>query len=239
MACTVAKPDLCIVTEFVSRGSLNKILHDKDVILELDHVRKMALDACKGMAYLHGAHIIHRDLKSHNLLVDKNWNIKVADFGLSRAVEETGANLTLTACGTPCWTAPEVLRSQRYTFFADVYSFGICLWEMVARDDPYCGTPPYQVVIAVATTNLRPTMPKNMHTEFAQIITKCWDEIPETRPTFGNLIVNFTELQLPKARPMPVVLGAAERKFANKAPRNVSKSSGALSDSPKSKVINN
>lgn len=101
------------------------------------------------MAYLHGAQIIHRDLKSHNLLVDRHWTIKVGDFGLSRAMDQTAS--TMTACGTPCWTAPEVLNNERYTIKADVYSFGICLWEMCTREDPYEGMPPYNVIIAVAT----------------------------------------------------------------------------------------
>jgi len=206
MACTFEKPDVCIVTEFVERGSLYKILHDTAVILELDHVRKLALDACKGMAYLHGAYIIHRDLKSHNLLVDKNWKIKVADFGLSRALGEQGTNTTLTACGTPCWTAPEVLRSQRYSFYADVYSFAICLWEMVTREDPFSGTAPYQVVIAVATTKLRPNLPKNTNKDFEQIITSCWNEVPEERPNFGDLIIKLKDIPLPKVRHMPTVL---------------------------------
>ena len=65
--------------------------------------------------------IIHRDLKSHNLLLDDNWRTKVCDFGLSKVLVETGSAAQLTACGTPCWTAPEVIKNQLYTTKADVY----------------------------------------------------------------------------------------------------------------------
>jgi serine/threonine protein kinase len=73
------------------------------------------------MSYLHNMNppIIHRDLKSHNLLVARDWRVKVADFGLSKVLEHAVA--TLTACGTPSWTAPEVIRHQNYDTLADVY----------------------------------------------------------------------------------------------------------------------
>ena len=65
----------------------------------------------------------------------------------------------MTACGTPCWTAPEILRNQRYTLKADVYSFAIVLYECASREDPYPGLPPFQVIFSVATQHSRPTLP--------------------------------------------------------------------------------
>jgi len=98
-------PDICIITEYMPRGSVYQILHNKTIELSWDLIRRMALDTCKGMNYLHCSNpiIIHRDLKSHNLLVDESWKVKVSDFGLSRKIEDEVAT-TLTACGTPCWT---------------------------------------------------------------------------------------------------------------------------------------
>uniref|UniRef100_A0A6B2L893 Protein kinase domain-containing protein n=1 Tax=Arcella intermedia TaxID=1963864 RepID=A0A6B2L893_9EUKA len=231
MACTAAQPELCIVTEYVSRGSLYKILHNKNIIFEIDHIRHMALGAAKGMAYLHGSHIIHRDLKSHNLLVDAHWNIKVGDFGLSRAVDQSGVNSTLTACGTPCWTAPEVLRSQRYSFMADVYSFGVCLWEMVTREDPYPGTPAYQVVISVATKNLRPKMPKHINPLCSELIVECWDESPEKRPAFGVLVDKLQSMSLPKSKSPPMVMegdGSSQTLDSPKDPKGPNAKSAQL-----------
>ena len=62
--------------------------------------------------------------------VDENWNVKVADFGFARIKEE---NATMTRCGTPCWTAPEVIRGESYSEKADVYSFAIIMWEVRAH----------------------------------------------------------------------------------------------------------
>jgi len=197
MGLCLSVPDICIITEFISRGSLYAILHaDPPVTFEPEHIRKLALDTCKGMAYIHGAKIIHRDLKCSNILVDKNWNAKVSDFGLSRFVSDT--NNTMTACGTPSWAAPEVLRNMSYSFKADVYSFGVCLWEMATQKYPYDGQPPYQIVIQVATQGLRPELPDSILGEFRQLITQCWDEDPSNRPTFGDLVLYLEQLELPK-----------------------------------------
>jgi len=201
LACTT-KPDVCLITEYIERGSLYNIIHNDSIKLEIGHIRRLALDACKGMDYLHGIRIIHRDLKSHNLLVDRTWVVKVADFGLSRAVDDIN-NKTMTACGTPCWTAPEIIRNQRYTFKADVYSFGICLWEMLSRKDPYPGMPPYQVVLAVAGQNLRPTVDLSWPSAFRSILEFSWDDDPEKRPTFRELIENFIQMDLPEASSFP------------------------------------
>jgi tRNA A-37 threonylcarbamoyl transferase component Bud32 len=187
-ACT-APPDIYIVTEFMSRGSLYNILHDKAVQLSWQQIKSMAIDAAKGMAYLHNSNpiIIHRDLKSQNLLVDDSWRVKVCDFGLSRIYKDTQST-KLTACGTPCWTAPEVLRRNRYSVKADVYSFGVVLWEMISREEPFKGMPPFQVIFVVATQGQRPTIPSYCPPEWEQLIEDCWQEDPDKRPTFEEII---------------------------------------------------
>jgi len=195
MGMCVHLPDVCIVTEFISRGSLFALLHlpEGRIVFEPEHIRKFALDTCKGMAYIHGAKIMHRDLKCSNLLVTKDWNIKVSDFGLSRFVTDVGN--TMTACGTPSWAAPEVLRNNNYSFKADVYSFGVSLWEMITQKYPYDGQPPYHVVISVATKGIRPELNSSIPPEFAKMMTTCWDEDPEVRPSFGDLVIELEELK--------------------------------------------
>jgi len=184
--CTV-KPNICIVTEIMSRGSLYDVLHDENIDIENEHLRRFAIDTSRGMAYLHGSRIIHRDLKSHNLLVDHNWCVKVSDFGLSRRIEDQIV-ATMTACGTPCWTAPEVLNNIKYTEKADVYSFAICLWEMCTRADPYYGMPPFKVVVSVANEDLRPEIPNDINSLFRDVIIQCWDRDPAVRYTFGEIL---------------------------------------------------
>jgi len=157
----------------------------------------MAIHCCKGMAYLHNNNIIHRDLKTHNLLVDQEWKVKVSDFGLSRVIDDTYTAQTLTACGTPSWAAPEVLKDQRYSAKADVYSFGMCLWEMCTREDPYMDLTAPQVVIFVAVKGKRPDIPVDMQPEFAVLIRDSWQENPEARPEFSTIIDTLEAIVLP------------------------------------------
>jgi serine/threonine protein kinase len=113
---------MCILTEFVATGSLAEILPDTSIKLAWKQRLKMLRSAALGINYLHSLQpcIVHRDLKPSNLLVDENWNVKVADFGLARIKQD---NVTMTRCGTPCWTAPEIIRGERYSEKVDVYRY--------------------------------------------------------------------------------------------------------------------
>jgi hypothetical protein len=99
----VLRPNLSIVTEFVKRGALKDLLADSSVRLPWPRRLRLLRSAAIGLAYLHTRErpIVHRDVKPANLLVDEDWNVKVADFGFARIKEE---NATMTRCGTPCWT---------------------------------------------------------------------------------------------------------------------------------------
>eukprot|EP00026_Physarum_polycephalum_P005313 Phypoly_transcript_05345.p1 GENE.Phypoly_transcript_05345~~Phypoly_transcript_05345.p1 ORF type:complete len:610 (-),score=59.52 Phypoly_transcript_05345:54-1883(-) len=184
-------PELVIVMEFMSRGSLYRIIHDKSIELPWTRIKHMALDIAKGMNYLHCSDpiIIHRDLKSHNLLVDEHFKVKVCDFGLSTMVKRHLDKFTaMTPVGTPCWTAPEVLRNEPYTERADVFSFGVVMWELVTREDPYHGMPTFQIVIAVGQHNMRPIIPPNVSPTLTALITQCWSEDPSLRPPFSEIV---------------------------------------------------
>jgi serine/threonine protein kinase len=106
---------------------------------------KMAYQAAKGMHFLHSSGIVHRDLKSLNLLLDNKWNVKVSDFGLTKFKEDIKNNKAgaedLRGGGSVHWTAPEVLNETPGAdlVLADVYSFGIILWELLTRQQPYTG----------------------------------------------------------------------------------------------------
>jgi hypothetical protein len=151
-------PDLCIITEYCARGSLCDILLDHTIPLTFGDKLKMSLEAAAGMTYMHKSNpvILHRDLKSDNLLVTGDMQIKVADFGLSRFRSD---RKTMTQVGTPMWMAPEVIIGEKYTEKADVYSFGIILWEIMTRMEPYPDKEAMQIVLQVVKDGLRPTIP--------------------------------------------------------------------------------
>ncbi|XP_030489676.2 serine/threonine-protein kinase CTR1 isoform X2 [Cannabis sativa] len=133
-------PNFSIVTEYLKNGCLYKLLRrpDAGVILNERLRLNMAYDVAKGMNYLHQLQppIVHRDLKSPNLLVDRNYTVKVCDFGLSRSKENTFLS-SKTAAGTPEWMAPEVLRADPSNEKSDVYSFGVILWELMTLQQPW------------------------------------------------------------------------------------------------------
>ncbi|KAI8464201.1 MAG: kinase-like domain-containing protein, partial [Monoraphidium minutum] len=130
----------CLVTEYCARGSLDKLLHKSGVPLDLPKRIEFALDIARGMACLHAQQpvIIHRDLKTANLLVSARFEVKVADFGLSRIKDATHLQNSRAGLeGTIEYAAPEVLRGEPYTEKCDVWSFGVVLWELLTRARPY------------------------------------------------------------------------------------------------------
>ncbi|XP_044511908.1 serine/threonine-protein kinase STY46-like isoform X3 [Mangifera indica] len=145
-ACTKC-PHLCIVTEYMPGGSLYDYLHKNHNVLKLSQLLRFAIDICKGMEYLHQNNIIHRDLKTANLLMDTQKVVKVADFGVARFQSQGGVMTAET--GTYRWMAPEVINHLQYDQKADVFSFAIVLWELVTAKVPYDNMTPLQAALGV------------------------------------------------------------------------------------------
>nr|KYP57880.1 Serine/threonine-protein kinase CTR1 [Cajanus cajan] len=196
MGAVTSPQRLCIVTEFLPRGSLCRLLHRNTSKLDWRRRVHMALDIARGVNYLHHSNppIIHRDLKSSNLLVDRNWTVKVGDFGLSRLKHETYLT-TKTGRGTPQWMAPEVLRNEPSDEKSDVYSFGVILWELATEKIPWDNLNSMQVIGAVGFMNQRLEIPKEVDPRWASIIESCWHSDPACRPTFPELLERLRELQ--------------------------------------------
>jgi class 3 adenylate cyclase/tRNA A-37 threonylcarbamoyl transferase component Bud32 len=182
-------PNLCIVTEWVKQGSLKALLATTSIKLPWQMRLRMLRDAARGVHYLHTLEpcIVHRDLKPSNLLVDESWNVKVADFGFARIKEE---NITMTRCGTPAWTAPEVIRGERYSELADVYSFGIIMWEMATRKQPYAGRNFMGVTLDVLEGK-RPQVPADCPAAYRAMMTQCWKGKPKKRPSMEEVLHFF------------------------------------------------
>ncbi|CAI8601746.1 unnamed protein product [Vicia faba] len=190
-ACT-KPPGLCIVTEFMSGGSVYDYLHKHKGCFKFPTLLKVAIDVSKGMSYLHQHNIIHRDLKSANLLMDENGVVKVADFGVARVKVQSGVMTAET--GTYRWMAPEVIEHKPYDHKADVFSFGIVLWELLTGKLPYEYLTPLQAAIGVVQKSIRPTIPKSAHPKFVQILERSWQQDPTLRPDFSEIIELLQQL---------------------------------------------
>ncbi|KAK8360430.1 hypothetical protein V6Z11_A04G165700 [Gossypium hirsutum] len=184
-ACT-KPPNLYIVTEFMSGGSVYDYLHKQKGVFKLPSLLKVAIDISKGMNYLHQNNIIHRDLKAPNLLMDENEVVKVADFGVARVKAQSGVMTAET--GTYRWMAPEVIEHKPYDHKADVFSFGIVLWELLTGKLPYAYLTPLQAAVGVVQKGLRPTIPKNTNPRLAELLERCWQLDPTLRPDFSEII---------------------------------------------------
>ncbi|XP_065863817.1 serine/threonine-protein kinase 1-like [Euphorbia lathyris] len=196
MGAVTSPQRLCIVTEFLPRGSLFRLLQRNTTKLDWRRRVHMALDIVRGMNYLHHFNppIIHRDLKSSNLLVDKNWTVKVGDFGLSRLKHATYLT-TKTGRGTPQWMAPEVLRNEPSDEKSDIYSFGVIMWELATEKIPWDNLNSMQVIGAVGFMNQRLEIPKDVDPQWSSIIESCWCSDPQSRPTFQELLEKLRDLQ--------------------------------------------
>ncbi|XP_076956617.1 uncharacterized protein LOC143631878 isoform X2 [Bidens hawaiensis] len=185
MGAVTSPHQLCIVTEFLPRGSLFRILQRNADRLDRKRRLQMAIDIARGMNYLHHCNppIVHRDLKSSNLLVDKNWTVKVGDFGLSRIKHQTYLN-TKSGKGTPQWMAPEIIRNEQADEKSDVYSYGVVLWEILTDKIPWDDLNPMQVIAAVGFMNRRLEIPKDMDPLWATLIESSWCSDQQSRPTF-------------------------------------------------------
>jgi serine/threonine protein kinase len=184
-ACT-KPPNLCIVTEYMSGGSVYDYLHKHKGVFKLPALIGVAMDVSKGMSYLHQNNIIHRDLKTANLLMDENGTVKVADFGVARVKAQSGVMTAET--GTYRWMAPEVIEHKPYDHKADVFSFGILLWELLTGKIPYEYLTPLQAAVGVVQKGLRPTIPKHTHAKLSELLQKCWQQDPALRPDFSEIL---------------------------------------------------
>ncbi|KAL2992698.1 hypothetical protein AAZX31_10G062200 [Glycine max] len=200
MGAVTQPPNLSIVTEYLSRGSLYRLLHRSGAKEVLDERRRlgMAYDVAKGMNYLHKRNppIVHRDLKSPNLLVDKKYTVKVCDFGLSRLKANTFLS-SKSAAGTPEWMAPEVLRDEPSNEKSDVYSFGVILWELATLQQPWINLNPAQVVAAVGFKGKRLEIPHDVNPQVAALIDACWANEPWKRPSFASIMDSLRPLLKP------------------------------------------
>lgn len=199
------QPYRCIVMEFVDGPTLFDVIHSRSHVYDWLTVFKYGIDISSGMSYLHGLSppLIHRDLKSLNILVHigdaDEMTAKICDFGLSKT-KQTATQMT-ARCGTFQYMAPEMLAPPfEYNELVDVFSFGMILWELVARQFPYdtlmsdddAGQDrPFQRAIdymeTVVVRKKRPKVPPFCSTNMRHLIASCWDQDPSKRPSFADI----------------------------------------------------
>ncbi|KAI4327938.1 hypothetical protein L6164_020344 [Bauhinia variegata] len=128
-----------LIYDYLAGGSLDEALHEKSEQLDWDSRLNIIMGAAKGLAYLHhdcSPRIIHRDIKSSNILLDGNLDARVSDFGLAKLLEDEESHITTIVAGTFGYLAPEYMQSGRATEKTDVYSFGVLVLEVLSGKRP-------------------------------------------------------------------------------------------------------
>ncbi len=179
-------PECCMVLEFMARGSLYDVLHSEEP-LSWQMRYQVGLDAARGLLYLHGKHILHRDLKSLNVLLDERNKAKLADFGLSKIKVSSSQTHNAGIAGTTQWIAPELFRGERYTPACDVYSLAMVLWELLSRQIPYRNQVP-GVIPEWIKSGGRETLPPDSPDSLQALVSDCWKPQPRERPKIREVV---------------------------------------------------
>jgi len=184
----VTKSDpILIVTELMSKGSLLDYLRNDGRGTGFKTLVYFDSQVAQGMAFLESRNFIHRDLAARNVLVGDNDVVKIADFGLSRCIDD-GIYVAHVGAKFPIkWTAPEACNYNQFTTKSDVWSFGILMYEVVTFGRmPYAGMTNPEALAAVER-GFRMERPSTCEEHYYDVMMQCWKKNPDERPTFETL----------------------------------------------------
>lgn len=186
----------CLVMEFLPGRNLHQLIECQNEIFLLARRVSITSAIASGLEYIHNQGIVHLDIKPANLLMKDQWSCKIADFGCSLKVEELedDPRPSFYLTGTHAYKAPELLLGEFPTTQADMYSLGVCMWQMLARVEPYTGEDPQLVLFGIATNTVRPKIPAvipESELTYKNWFENCWQGLPNDRPTSSSLLIEL------------------------------------------------
>jgi serine/threonine protein kinase len=187
--------EMYIVTEYIPGGTVrSNIQKDKGDISWAARV-KMANDVASAISFLHSRNIIHRDIKSENLLLTETWDVKLCDFGLSRSVAEPKKKQRMTLCGTDDFMAPEVTLGMDYDEACDIFSYGMFLCELILRDKIEDALPRGpETFFGLDIDKFLLLVPQDTPQELVNLVLKCCDYEPTKRPDAKEVLQSLSPI---------------------------------------------
>jgi sterile alpha motif and leucine zipper-containing kinase AZK len=203
-ACTQA-PNLTIVLEYMDKGSLHQFLHRTTTPYTTLTLTRWAMTIAQGMVYLHSAKpfpIVHCDLNTNNVLVNRDGMVKITDFGLSKVKHSSRLSRQTGMTGTVNYASPEVIRGGKFSEASDVFAYGVILWELLTRRIPWEDLNEYQIVFqmtsdldaSLAATAKNLELPASAPEGYRKIIHGAWATQPERRSAFKDVLGDLREV---------------------------------------------